>query len=124
MESSRLSLLRLDTTTPTYCSSTSEVLLSEACGDIPYIPMTPTWSNFRFMYKNAGHLRKPTVFLFTEAEIKDEVGCFLVDNQSSNNSLSSRERRLRDHANGLHERCCYIWQKLRFSIGRRQLVVP
>lgn len=27
----------------------------------------------RFMYKNAGHLRKPTVFLFTEAEIKDEV---------------------------------------------------
>lgn len=25
------------------------------------------------MYKNAGHLRKPTVFLFTEAEIKDEV---------------------------------------------------
>lgn len=33
----------------------------------------------RFMYKNAGHLRKPTVFLFTEAEIKDEVGVlFLV----------------------------------------------
>ena len=30
----------------------------------------------RFMYKNAGHLRKPTVFLFTEAEIKDEVRVF------------------------------------------------
>ena len=30
----------------------------------------------RFMYKNAGHLRRPTVFLFTEAEIKDEVGRF------------------------------------------------
>ncbi|CAM9612971.1 unnamed protein product, partial [Ectocarpus sp. 12 AP-2014] len=29
--------------------------------------------DLRFMYKNAGHLRKPTVFLFTEAEIKDEV---------------------------------------------------
>lgn len=25
------------------------------------------------LYKNAGHLRKPTVFLFTESEIKDEV---------------------------------------------------
>lgn len=30
------------------------------------------------MYKNAGHLRRPTVFLFTEAEIKDEV-CHAID---------------------------------------------
>lgn len=33
----------------------------------------------RYMYKNAGHLRKPTVFLFTEAEIKDEVGVGMHD---------------------------------------------
>lgn len=30
------------------------------------------------MYKNAGHLRRPTVFLFTEAEIKDEVSAQLL----------------------------------------------
>ena len=29
--------------------------------------------DLRIMYRNAGHQRKPTVFLFTEAELKDEV---------------------------------------------------
>ena len=29
--------------------------------------------DIRILYKNAGHKRKPTVFLFTESEIKDEV---------------------------------------------------
>ncbi len=29
--------------------------------------------DIRELYKNAGHMRKPTVFLFTESEIKDEV---------------------------------------------------
>lgn len=29
--------------------------------------------DLQFLYKSAGHLRKPTTFLFTESEIKDEV---------------------------------------------------
>jgi dynein heavy chain len=35
--------------------------------------------DLRTMYKSAGHQRKPTVFLFTESEIKDEIFLELVN---------------------------------------------
>lgn len=60
----------------------------------------------RFMYKNAGHLRKPTVFLFTEAEIKDEVRCNHV--WLSELALASRGRSLRMHVTVLYKPAyCY-----------------
>merc|ERR1719261_2428223 len=35
--------------------------------------------DLRTMYRSAGHQRKPTVFLFTESEIKDEIFLELVN---------------------------------------------
>lgn len=46
------------------------------------IPLTKQYSvntlmdDIRLLYRSAGHKREPTVFLFTESEIKDEVYIF------------------------------------------------
>lgn len=72
------------------------------------------------MYKNAGHLRKPTVFLFTEAEIKDEVRCCHVRHHQLANQpfLDTRE-----------ELACstklvaMAAERPRFMLGRRYHVV-